>query len=309
MSRRLELSAQIADSFGGRIDFMQFTVVTGLSGSGKTQVVRFLEDMGFFCIDNLPPILIPKFAEMFVSVNIKYEKVAFVIDVRVGEMINQLLDNLKILKENGYNYTLLFMEARDEVLVKRYKETRRTHPVTSDMGLLDSIKKERKMLSKLYDAADVVIDTSDMSVSQLYTKLREVFPAGSAKERITVNVLAFGFKYGIPADADLVFDVRCFQNPFYIESLKDKTGNDEEVQRFVMESKEAQDFFSKLKDMMLMLMPLYIEEGKASITIAIGCTGGRHRSVTFANKLGEALKASGYNVNMIYRDILRGTKG
>lgn len=285
---------------------MQFTVVTGLSGSGKTQVVRFLEDMGFFCIDNLPPALIPKFAEMFFSVNIKYEKVAFVIDVRVGEMINELLYNLSLLKENGYNYTLLFMEARDEVLVKRYKETRRTHPVSSDKGLLDSIRSERKMLSKLYEAADVVIDTSELSVNQLYAKLREIFPPSGSADMITVNVLAFGFKYGLPADADLVFDVRCFPNPFYIDELKEKTGNDPQVQDYVMAGSEAQQFFAKLNDMILMLMPLYIEEGKRSITIAIGCTGGKHRSVTFANKLGESLKKEGYSVNMIYRDIERG---
>lgn len=280
---------------------MQFTVVTGLSGSGKTRVVRFLEDMGFFCIDNLPPMLIPKFAEMFVSINIKYEKVAFVVDIRVGDMINELLDNLRILKENGYNYTLLFMEASDEVLVKRYKETRRTHPLASDKGLLDSIKNERVMLRKLYDAADVVIDTSALSVSQLYNKLREVFPVASER-KMQINVLAFGFKYGLPADADLVFDVRCFPNPFYVDSLREKTGNDKEVQDYVMASEDAQKFLAKLNDMMLMLMPLYVDEGKASITIAIGCTGGRHRSVTFANKLGEALTAAGYTVNMIYRD-------
>lgn len=285
---------------------MQFTVVTGLSGSGKTQVVRFLEDMGFFCIDNLPPVLIPKFAEMFFTVNVKYEKVAFVIDTRVGDMINELLDNLAILRENGYNYTLLFMEARDEVLVKRYKETRRTHPVASDKGLLHSIKSERQMLEKLYNAADAVIDTSDLSVNQLYAKLREVFPADGDMPRITVNVVAFGFKYGLPADADLVFDVRCFPNPFYIDELKEKTGNDKEVQEYVMSGKEAQDFFKKLDDMIKMLMPMYIEEGKASITIAIGCTGGKHRSVTFANKLGESLKTANYSVNMIYRDILKG---
>ena len=278
---------------------MQFTVVTGLSGSGKTRVVRFLEDMGFFCIDNLPPMLIPKFAEMFVSINIKYEKVAFVVDIRVGDMINELLDNLRILKENGYNYTLLFMEASDEVLVKRYKETRRTHPLASDKGLLDSIKNERVMLRKLYDAA--VIDTSALSVNQLYNKLREVFPVASER-KMQINVLAFGFKYGLPTDADLVFDVRCFPNPFYVDSLREKTGNDKEVQDYVMASEDAQKFLAKLNDMMLMLMPLYVDEGKASITIAIGCTGGRHRSVTFANKLGEALTAAGYTVNMIYRD-------
>lgn len=285
---------------------MQFTVVTGLSGSGKTQVVRFLEDMGFFCIDNLPPALIPKFAEMFVSVNIKYEKVAFVVDTRVGDMINELMDNLNILKENGYNYTLLFMEARDEVLVKRYKETRRTHPLAGDHGLLESIKAEREMLSQLYNAADVIIDTSDLSVNSLYAKLREIFPTNDNSGRIAVNVMAFGFKYGIPADADLVFDVRCFPNPFYIDELKEKTGNDPEVQEYVMSGSEAQKFYKKLEDMLLMLLPLYIEEGKASITIAIGCTGGKHRSVTFANKLGTAFDAAGYNVNMIYRDINKG---
>lgn len=287
---------------------MQFTVVTGLSGSGKTQVVRFLEDMGFFCIDNLPPALIPKFAEMFFTANIKYEKVAFVIDTRVGEMINELLSNLAVLKGNGYNYTLLFMDARDEVLVKRYKETRRTHPVASDSGLLDSIRRERKMLAKLYSAADVIIDTSDMSVNQLNAKLRETFPADGNSGRITVNVVAFGFKYGLPADADLVFDVRCFPNPFYVDELKKKTGNDREVQEYVMASEQSKSFFEKLDDMIKMLMPLYIEEGKASVTIAIGCTGGKHRSVTFANKLGDSLKEAEYCVNMIYRDISKGTQ-
>lgn len=281
---------------------MQFTVVTGLSGSGKTQVIRFLEDMGFFCIDNLPPMLIPKFAEMFVSFNVKHEKVAFVVDIRVGEMINQLLDNLKMLKDNGYNYNLLFMEARDEVLVKRYQETRRTHPVSSEKGLLDSIRTERRALSKLYEAADVIIDTSDLSVNQLCSKLFEIFPA-DRNEIMKVNVVSFGFKYGIPTDADLVFDVRCFPNPFYVAELKEKTGNDKEVQDFVMASNEANSFFEKLKDMMLMLMPLYVEEGKASVTVAIGCTGGKHRSVTFANKLSDTLLENGYTVNIINRDI------
>lgn len=281
---------------------MQFTVVTGLSGSGKTQVVRFLEDMGFFCIDNLPPVFIPKFAEMFVSANVKYEKVAFVIDIRVGEMINQLLDNLKNLKASGYNYTLMFMDARDEILVKRYQETRRTHPVASEKGLLDSIRIERKALEKLYEAADVIVDTSDLSVNQLCSKLYEIFPSDRTA-MMKVNVVSFGFKYGIPTDADLVFDVRCFPNPFYVAELKAKTGNDEDVQEYVMRSEEAKSFLSKLEDMMLMLMPLYVEEGKASVTVAIGCTGGKHRSVTFTNKLSDTLSKNGYMVNVIHRDI------
>lgn len=284
---------------------MQFTVVTGLSGSGKTQVARYLEDMGYFCIDNLPPALIPQFAEMFVSVNVKYERVAFVIDTRVGDMINELLDNLKIIKDNGYKYKLLFMQANDEVLVKRYKETRRTHPIKEENGLLCSIQSERHMLERLYDAADEVIDTSDLSVNDLYSRLDSIF-ADSNQHEMAVNVVAFGFKYGIPTDADLVFDVRCFPNPFYVDKLKKKTGNDEEVQRYVLSNSKSVEFLKKLEDMVTMLMPLYVEEGKASTTVAIGCTGGKHRSVTFANKLGDKLKSEGYCVNMIYRDIEKG---
>ena len=282
---------------------MQFTIVTGLSGAGKTQVMRFLEDAGFFCIDNLPPVIIPQLAEMFISINGKYEKVAFVIDSRVGDMIENLLDNLKILKENGYEYKLLFVTARDEVLVKRYKESRRHHPIPSNLGLLDSIKKERAMLEKIYQEADAVVDTSDFTLAQLSKRLRQIYSEGE-KADFSINVMSFGFKYGIPLDADLVFDVRCFANPFYVDSLKDKTGNDKEVQDFVMNTESAQSFMNKLEDMIKFLIPLYIEEGKTSLTIAIGCTGGKHRSVTMTNVLSEAL--SEHNTNVIHRDILRG---
>ncbi|MDD6214864.1 MAG: RNase adapter RapZ [Firmicutes bacterium] len=282
---------------------MQFTIVTGLSGSGKTQVIRFLEDAGFFCIDNLPPVIIPQLAEMFLSVNSKYDKVAFVIDSRVGDMIGQLIDNLKILKENGYNYKLLFIDSSDEVLVKRYKETRRTHPIPSKLGLLDSIQKERKMLEKLYNEADAVIDTSNYSLQQLSKRLRRIYH-DEAKHDIAINVMSFGFKYGLPLDADLVFDVRCFANPFYVDTLKDKTGNDKEVQDYIMNTKTASDFMDKLEDMIDFLVPLYIEEGKTALTICIGCTGGKHRSVTMANILAKNLAK--YNVNVIHRDILRG---
>ncbi len=282
---------------------MQFTVVTGLSGAGKTQVIRFLEDAGFFCIDNLPPVIIPQLAEMFISINGKYDKVAFVIDSRVGEMIGELLDNLKILKENGYDYKLLFIDASDEVLVKRYKETRRTHPISSSLGLMDSIKKERRMLEKIYHEADAVIDTTNYNLSQLSKRLREIYTGGSV-ENFVVNIMSFGFKYGVPLDADLVFDVRCFKNPFYVDELKEKTGNDKEVQDYVMSSEESVAFMDKLKDMVKFLLPMYADEGKLSTTICIGCTGGKHRSVTMANLLGESLE--GYRVNMIHRDIARG---
>ncbi|MBR4721198.1 MAG: RNase adapter RapZ [Clostridia bacterium] len=282
---------------------MQFTVVTGLSGSGKTQVMRFLEDAGFFCIDNLPPVIIPQLATMFFSINGKYENVAFAIDSRVGDMIGDLLDNLKILKENGYDYKLVFVDASDEVLVKRYKETRRHHPLSSGMGLLDSIKKEREMLSKIYQEADVVIDTSNYTLAQLSKALRKIYLEDQTED-FTVNIMSFGFKYGIPLDADLVFDVRCFVNPFYVDELKNKTGNDREVRDYVMNTKTAKKFMDKLVSMIKFLLPLYIEEGKTSLTVAIGCTGGKHRSVTMANVLSEELPE--YNKNLIHRDILRG---
>lgn len=282
---------------------MQFTIVTGLSGAGKTQVIRFLEDAGFFCIDNLPPVIIPQLAEMFISVNGKYDKVAFVIDSRVGDMIGELSENLKILKENGYSCKLLFVNASDEVLVKRYKETRRVHPIPSKLGLLDSIRKERRMLEKIYAEADAVIDTSSYTLAELSKALRALYCDGK-NAGLLINVMSFGFKYGLPPDADLVFDVRCFANPYYVDELKDKTGNDKEVQDYVMSTKAAADFMDKLCGMIKFLIPLYIEEGKSSLTVCIGCTGGKHRSVTMANRLAEALE--GKNVNIIHRDILRG---
>lgn len=281
---------------------MQYTVVTGLSGAGKTQVIRFLEDTGFFCMDNLPPAIIPQLAEMFFSINGKYDKVAFVIDSRVGDMLNELLDNLKILKEKGHQCKLLFITARDEVLVKRYKETRRTHPIASDGGLLESIALEREMLEGIYHEADAVVDTSDYTLGELSKRLREIYEDIS-KDEFTVNVMSFGFKYGVPIDSDLIFDVRCFPNPFYVDELKYKTGNEKEVQDFVMSAESSNQFLEKLQDMVKFLLPLYYEEGKNSITISVGCTGGKHRSVTMANKLAEAL--SDYNVNIIHRDIKR----
>lgn len=284
----------------------KFTVVTGLSGSGKTQVVRFLEDRGFFCIDNMPPVLIPQVAKLFVSMNGKYENIAFVVDTRMGEFINELLDNLKWLRESGYECKLLFLDADNETLVKRYKETRRVHPLSGSRGLLDSIERERKMLEKLYLAADYTINTTGMSLHTLSRELERVYSENESGNDIVVNVSAFGFKYGIPLDSDLVFDVRCFPNPFYIEELKEKTGLDKEVRDYVMGFCESRKFAQKLEEMMLFLLPMYIEEGKNSLTISVGCTGGKHRSVTMAYLLGKALMKNGYAVNMIYRDIEKG---
>ena len=286
---------------------MQFIVVTGMSGSGKTHVLRFLEDKGFFCIDNMPPVLIEKFVEMCFSASGKFDKIALVIDARVGDMINELIDNIKMLRDGGYDCKLIFIDADDEVLVKRYKEARKAHPIHSKLGLLGSIREERRMLDALYAEADMVIDTTNLAIIELNKKLEKMYYGNDSENMgIRLNVLAFGFKYGIPLDADLVFDVRCFPNPFYIDELKQKTGNDKEVQDYVMGFEETKIFFEKLLDMMCYLIPLYSEEGKTNVTIAIGCTGGKHRSVTIANRFGEEMAKKGYNVNMIYRDISRG---
>lgn len=284
---------------------MQYTIVTGMSGSGKTKVIRYLEDMGYFCIDNMPPVLIPKFSEMLSSVNGNFNNVALVIDIRVGDMINELIVQIEDLKKKGYDCRLLYLNADDETLVKRYKELRRPHPLDNANGLLASIQQERQMLSTLYNAADYVIDTSRLSAQDLLRELKEIYASKDAKQGLEINVMAFGFKYGMPLDADLVFDVRCFPNPFYIDELKHKTGNDKEVQEYVMSFPTSVKFMEKLEDMMAFMIPLYVEEGKISLSIAVGCTGGKHRSVTMANKLAEYLKSCGYTVNVTYRDIGR----
>ncbi len=283
---------------------MKITVVTGMSGSGKTRAIRYLEDMGYFCIDNMPPVLIPKFTEMLTLANGKFNNVAIVVDIRVGDMINQLVEQVLTLRKNNYDVKLLFLNADDETLVKRYKETRRSHPLENSKGLLASIEQERKILSRLLTEADYVIDTTGLKSSELPEKLKDIFSSKTAND-FEVNVMSFGFKYGMPLDADLVFDVRCFPNPFYIEELKPKTGNDKEVQDYVMSFPAAVEFVEKLIDMLDFLLPLYIEEGKSSVTIAVGCTGGKHRSVTMANKLGEYFKKTEYETNVNHRDIGR----
>lgn len=282
---------------------MQYTIVTGMSGSGKTRVIRYLEDMGYFCIDNMPPVLIPKFSEMLSSVNGNFNNVALVIDIRVGDMINELLSQIQDLKNKGYDCRLLYLNADDETLVKRYKEQRRPHPLDNANGLLASIQQEREMLSALYNAADYVLDTSQLSAQDLLKEIKEIYASKDSKRGLEINVMAFGFKYGMPLDADLVFDVRCFPNPFYIDDLKHKTGNDKEVQDYVMSFKTAEEFMEKLQDMMAFMIPLYIEEGKVSLSIAIGCTGGKHRSVTMTNRLADYLKKLDYSVQVTYRDI------
>lgn len=279
----------------------QFTIVTGMSGSGKTKVIRYLEDIGFFCVDNMPPMLIPTFADLLKS-SPKFDRVAIVVDVRVGEMLSELIERVNAIRGNDIDVKLLFLNASDEILVNRYKETRRSHPIEDKGGLLSSIKKERILLKGLLDEADFSIDTSTLTNSGLFRRLRDMYCAPEEKCGIEINVVAFGFKYGLPADCDMVYDVRCFPNPFYIEKLKQKTGHDKEVRDYVMGFPSAVEFREKLNDMTKFMLPLFIEEGKPSLTIGIGCTGGRHRSVTMAILLCEALEEWGYRSNLICRD-------
>lgn len=282
---------------------MHLTIVTGMSGAGKTQALRFFEDLGRFCIDNLPPVLMPKLMELYKSIGGEDANVVLVIDARVGSMIKELLSQITAIRNSGHQCDVLFLDATSEALVSRYKETRRTHPLDLKGGLLESIEEERNILKELYDFADVVIDTSDMKLKELHERLKSIYASGKLVKTMNVNVMAFGFKYGAPVDADLVFDVRFLPNPFYMEELKPKTGNDTEVQEYVMQFNESRIFLKKLEEMIEFLLPLYVEEGKTSLTVAIGCTGGKHRSITMANKLADKVRNLGYEANPVYRDI------
>lgn len=282
---------------------MHLVIITGMSGAGKTQAVRFFEDIGYFCIDNMPPVLIPRLIEMYKSTAGEDSNVALVVDARVGKMISELVEQIKLIKQDGHRCEILFLDANNATLVKRYKETRRVHPLNLEGGLVESIIAERELMKEIHDSADIEIDTSTLKLHDFYDRLKDIYISGKKSSNIFVHVMAFGFKYGAPLDADLVFDVRCFPNPFYIEELKHKTGNDRAVQEYVMSFEESRVFFDKLVDMMEYLLPLYIKEGKNTLTVAIGCTGGKHRSITMTNLLADKLKEAGYHTNCIYRDI------
>ncbi|MGL5243762.1 MAG: RNase adapter RapZ [Sarcina sp.] len=283
---------------------MRFVIVTGLSGAGKTQATRSLEDLGYFCVDNLPPKLIPKFAEACIQSQGKINKVALVIDIRGGIFFDDLFESLEYLKQSNFKYEILFLEASDEVLVKRFKESRRSHPLSPDGRVLTGITNERTRLRELKDRADNIIDTSKYAIKDLREKINLLYGDGKELEQtISVTVLSFGFKYGIPTDSDLVFDVRFIPNPFYIPELKPFSGNDETVKQYVLTQDETKAFIPKMKDMLDFLIPNYVKEGKRQLIISIGCTGGRHRSVAIANALYKELKQSDYNVGVEHRDI------
>lgn len=283
---------------------MRFVIVTGLSGAGKTEATRSLEDLGYFCVDNLPPKLISKFAEACTQSQGKINKVALVIDIRGGIFFDDLFESLEYLKKENFKYEILFLDASDEMLVKRFKESRRSHPLSPDGRVLTGINEERMRLREIKDRADNIIDTSKYAIRDLREKINLLYGDGKGRDRsLTLTILSFGFKYGIPTDSDLVFDVRFIPNPFYIPGLKPYSGLDEQVKNYVFEQKEAQEFVIKLKDMLYFLIPNYIKEGKRQLIVSIGCTGGRHRSVAIANEIYEELKASDYIVGIEHRDI------
>ena len=286
---------------------MRFVVVTGMSGGGKSTALRMLEDVGFYCVDNLPVPLIEKFVELIATPGGEVTKVALGLDVRADQAFEDVQKILEKLKANGYSFEILFMEANDKTLLKRYKETRRVHPLSPDGRIEDGIKKERKILSDIREKSDYVIDTSNLLTRELKEELERIFVQNEEYNSLMVTILSFGFKHGIPADADLVFDVRFLPNPFYIDELKYKTGNDKEVQDYVTSFPEAHSFIDKLLDMIEFLIPNYVKEGKYQLIIGIGCTGGKHRSVTLANELYKRMKNQGdYGLKIDHRDVGQG---
>jgi UPF0042 nucleotide-binding protein len=270
----------------------KLVIITGMSGAGKTIAVQSLEDLGFFCVDNLPPVLIPKFAELIDQSNGKIGKVALVIDLRGREFFTALSESLALIKENStISYEILFLDATDEVLVQRYKESRRRHPLAPDGLPLEGIRNERRLLEDLKGSASQVIDTSNLKPVRLKERIVNHF-TNHDRRSLSINVTSFGFKYGIPIDADLIYDVRFLPNPHYVEHLRPNTGQNPDVYDYVMKWPETQQFLAKLLDMLQFLIPLYAKEGKSQVVIGIGCTGGKHRSVAIAEYLGRMLGSS-----------------
>ncbi len=279
-------------------------IITGLSGAGKTQVINCLEDMGYYCVDNLPPALLTKFVELSWQSEGKIDKVALVIDVRGGEFFHDLSRSLEEMHDDSIPYEILFLEASDEVLVRRFKESRRRHPLASNSSLLESIRKERGMLEELRGRANLVIDTTNLSPQELKNKLQSIYQERSSGG-FFINIISFGYKLGIPMDSDIVIDVRFLANPFYDPVMRHLTGEDQPVIDFVLSSPVTKSFIRRFINLLKFLIPHYIGEGKTSLVVAIGCTGGQHRSVALADYIGSKLKNLGYRIIVRHRDIAK----
>ena len=283
---------------------MKFVILTGMSGAGKSTALKMMEDIGFYCVDNLPIPLLEKFVELSELQNAELEKVALGIDARNGQALEELREVLERIEAKGGSFEILFLDSEDSVLVKRYKETRRSHPLASNERVDKGIALERERLAFLKQRADYILDTSQLLTRELKAEIEKIFLKNQDYKNLFITVLSFGFKYGIPVDSDLVFDVRFLPNPYYVEGLRAKTGNDTEIQEYVLQFKEAHAFLDKLTDMIEFLIPNYIAEGKNQLVISIGCTGGKHRSVTLANELHKRLSGkTEYGLKIEHRDI------
>ncbi len=285
---------------------MQFVIVSGLSGAGKSKAASFLEDLGFYCVDNMPADLIPQFAQLCLATKGKYERVALVTDVRANLTFDGLFKALDSLDQMKLNYTILFMECDTQVIIKRYKETRRKHPLTKDgSSLQEAVDRERVLLEPIRNRANAIINTGALSTAKLRGEIINLV-AGDMKDRsMSVSVVSFGFKHGLPMDADLVFDVRFLPNPHYIPELKPQTGLDPAVRDFVFSYQQTKDFVSKVEELLALSLPAYMEEGKTNLVIAVGCTGGKHRSVAVAKDLGDFITRRGYVTDVSHRDMNR----
>lgn len=284
---------------------MRFVIVTGMSGAGKSTALRTLEDMGFFCVDNLPVMLIQRFADIAHDDKLEVDNVAIGIDIRSGDALGQLSLCLEEMKKSNYNYEILFLDATEQALVKRYKETRRSHPLSRGGRINEGIAKERQKIEFLKQKADYIIDTSNLLTRELKGELEKIFVAGNGYNNVIITIMSFGFKYGIPRDSDLVFDVRFLPNPYYDPVLRPMTGNDKPVSDMVSGCEEYELFMKKLYDMIEFLLPYYKREGKNQLVVSIGCTGGKHRSVTVVNDMYKRLLELPYTVRVFHRDITK----
>ena len=284
---------------------VSFVVITGLSGAGKSYAIKCFEDMGFFCVDNLPTTLIPTFADLVARADAKRGRVALGVDVREGEYLSHFLEALAELRTRGHTVEVLFLEASEEALVRRYRETRRRHPLAPDGNVLDGIRAERKALSTVREVADRIVDTSALTVHQLKDFLVDAYVAPKARPGLAVSLVSFGFKHGVPIDADLVFDVRFLPNPHFVEGLRPLDGRDARVREFVMKHAESRELLRRIADFLGFVLPAYQREGKAYLTIAVGCTGGRHRSVALVEELRSQIDALGFTPALVHRDIDR----
>lgn len=288
---------------------MKLLVITGLSGAGKTQALQSLEDQGYYCIDNLPPTFIVKFVELCAQSQGKVSKAAIVCDLRGGEFFTSLTEALRDLEKEGFHYEILFLEASDETLIRRYKESRRRHPLSPQGRILEGIYEERKQLEELRGQAHNIIDTSNLLSQQLRRRIIELYGEEQGPGQLAVSVISFGFKYGIPLDADLVIDVRFLPNPFYVEDLRPLTGEHPLVQKYIFDNPVAQEFVKRYLNLLEYILPYYVKEGKSHLVIGVGCTGGQHRSVAIAERVGSFLKEQHFTMSVKHRDAARNRKG